>query len=155
METIKEAKDFLNKNYKDGVQCPCCNQYVKEYKRKIYSRIARMLISLYHLDRRMPGEYFHVDDITRGVTDKGPADFPKLVHWGLILEKPKDPNDKTKRTSGYWKITEQGQKYVEKKIAFPRYIHLLNGSFRKMSGPIEDIEQALGEDFNYEELMML
>jgi hypothetical protein len=43
MKTITEAKDFLNENYKDGCICPCCNQTVKLYKRKLNSGMARVL----------------------------------------------------------------------------------------------------------------
>ena len=32
IETIKEGKEYLRKNFNEGVNCPCCNQFVKLYK---------------------------------------------------------------------------------------------------------------------------
>lgn len=150
METILEAKAFLNENYKQGAVCPCCNQLVKEYKRTIYARIAVYLISLYKLNSVEPDRFFSVAEI--GAIFGG-GDFAKLSYWGLIEEQPKDPLDTSVRTSGFWRITPLGNRYVQGQEAVSKYIHLLNGGLRKYSGPKQYIESALGKKFNYEQLM--
>ena len=44
IETVKEAKTFLRKNFDQGIDCPCCGQFVKKYKRKLNSSMAYALI---------------------------------------------------------------------------------------------------------------
>lgn len=151
METIKEAKDFLNLHYKKGIACPCCDQFVKEYKRKVYGRIARLLIHLYHIDRAIGSGYVHIDMICEGITEKGSGDFAKLQFWGLVeLQENTDPK---KKTSGYWRITDFGKNFVEDKVKIPKYVHILIGKARKFSGPEVGIRACLGKEFNYAKLM--
>jgi len=35
--TILEAKQLLKDNFAQGIECPCCGQFVKRYKRKLNS----------------------------------------------------------------------------------------------------------------------
>ena len=58
MNTIAEAKQYLRKNFKEGTVCPCCDKYVKAYKRKLNSGIARALIIMYKLGA-YNGKYIH------------------------------------------------------------------------------------------------
>lgn len=155
METIAEAKAHLNANYKEGVKCPCCEQFVKEYKRSIYARVARLLIELYKIDYTFAGpyRYVHIDDICRNVTDKGSGDFAKLQFWGLVhLEENEDTK---KKTSGKWMITETGKEFVLRKRSVQKYVHILLNKVRKFSGPQVTIDDCLGKDFDYAELMRL
>lgn len=49
METIAEAKQYLNDNFENGVECPCCGQNVKKYKYNLFATSALALIDLYKL----------------------------------------------------------------------------------------------------------
>src|SRR5581483_4009600 len=85
--TIAEAKQILRDEWEQGLKCPCCTQFVKLYKRKIYSTPARGLIELYRLHQKNPQQaYFHISDI-ESMRKSGGGDFAKLMYWGLVAEK--------------------------------------------------------------------
>lgn len=145
--TIEEGKSFLRLHAGKGVDCPCCGQYVRIYRRKFNTVMARTLIRLYSL-----GEgYHHVSDIVKGISNTGTNDFSKLQYWGLITEMPKQ-NDKA-RTSGHWTITPPGMDFVTGKLSLPGYAVVYNKKCIRIEGDKIDISGALGRKFNYQELM--
>jgi ssDNA-binding Zn-finger/Zn-ribbon topoisomerase 1 len=147
METIQEAKQHLKENYKKGVKCPCCNQNVKLYKRRLGSVMARCLIKL-----SVMGEgYHHVKDIVSGISDTGTNDFSKLRYWGMIEEQSND--DDTKRTSGHWRITDKGRLFARNSIYVPMYVFIYNGKKQGFSVGETNIVEALGTKFNYSQLI--
>ena len=148
METLEEARAYLKEHWGKGVECPCCRQHVKLYKRKIYARLAYDLISLHNLDREN-NLFFHVRDI--GLPEAGGGDFAKLKHWGLVEEKPNE--DDEKRTSGYWRITPRGRAFVRNVIPVEKYLFFYNGRIYKCSDEHQSIIEALGKKFNDGELM--
>ena len=150
--TVEEAKQHLRDNWLAGTKCPCCNQNVKLYERKIDGRCAKSLIELYQFDDQRP-DYYHVGDLPTYY--KGGGDFAKLRFWGLIEEKPKDPDDSTRRTSGFWRITDRGRDFVEGRITVPRTVMIYNRKFYGYEDEkdVVSIKQCLGTQFNYEETM--
>ncbi|HWY36093.1 MAG TPA: hypothetical protein VNX68_15720, partial [Nitrosopumilaceae archaeon] len=62
--TVEEAKKFLRKNFDLGVNCPCCGQLVKNWRRKLDSRMARALIGLHQLTSKNK-HFFHIVEIER------------------------------------------------------------------------------------------
>lgn len=151
-ETLEEAKQYLRENFEAGAACPCCKQMVKLYKRKLYSTMAKHLINLYWKHENNPEEtYFHVSDFC----PKHPGDFAKLVYWGLVEEQPKDEDDTTKRTSGFWAITQEGRLFVENQASVLSHALIYDGKLIKLSGKQISVQDALGKDFNYEELMRI
>lgn len=152
--TLNDARIYLNENISVGTKCPCCEQRVQLYKRKINTVMARTLIRLFTLNREKPTqEYFHVKDIVNGISATGTNDFSKLYYWSLIKEKPKESNNTKNRTSGYWKITEKGIRFVLKNIEVPKYVKIYNTKAYGFSEEKTDIVGALSEKFNYTELM--
>ena len=148
METIKEAKQHLRANFKHkGTNCPCCGQFVKLYKRKLGSVMARTLIQLYKMDK----EFNHVREIVKGISETGTNDFSKLAYWGLIDEMSND--SLAKRTSGFWRITPKGRQFVERKITVNQYALIYNRLCEGFSVETINISEALGKKFNYNELM--
>tara|TARA_R110000772_G_scaffold74129_2_gene161590 strand:+ start:549 stop:1004 length:456 start_codon:yes stop_codon:yes gene_type:complete len=147
IETLKEAKEHLRSNFEKGCKCPACGQFVKLYKRKFNTVMARSLISLYQLG----GGFHHVKEIIKGISDTGTNDFSKLKYYGFIAE---EINVETqKRTSGNWKITQTGIDFVLRNITVHSYVLLYNGKMQGFSGEQINIETALGNRFNYAELM--
>jgi hypothetical protein len=131
--------------------CPCCGQKVKIYKRKLNANMARWLIWLvkaYRDARR----WWSVNEGPVLQNRKGGGDFAKLVHWGLIREKPNEA-DSSKRTSGFWKPTKKGALFARMKIEVPSHVHLYNNEIVGWSDTPITIENALGKRFNYRELM--
>lgn len=141
---LEEAKDWLRERVYEGARCPCCNQFAKVYKRRIYSSMALSLIKLY---RYQDDDFKHIKEIEQR------GDFTKLVHWGLVHEKTKEINDDDKKTSGYWRITEFGKQFVEKKVSVRTYIKLYDSLFLGFEGDEVYINDCLGKKFSYEELM--
>lgn len=153
LTTIAEAKEYLREHAKKGVDCPVCNQRVQIYERLIYSSLALSLIRLYWLTRENPNKpYFHISDFTiDGKTIAG--DFSKFRYWGLAVEKEKDASDTTRRTSGYWAITEKGKDFLLGKISVPKRAVIYNSRCLGFSEEKATIQEALGKDFNYQDLM--
>jgi hypothetical protein len=155
MKTIEEGKEYLRNNYKKGVICPCCGQFVKLYKRKLNSSMARTLILLYRKSKlNLDVEYFHIYNDLLGVDfGIGGSELSKLKYWGMVDELEKDPNNTKSRTSGYWKITEKGKKFVKIELKVSKYVLLYNSQFRGFEGSQININESLGNKFNYQELM--
>jgi len=130
----------------DGSNCPCCGQLVKIYRRKLYGQMAYQLILLY----KMGGGFHHIKKL--GNPAAGGGDFAKLRYWGLVVEKP-NPNDPSKRTSGYWCITLKGIQFVEGNINLPTHCNIYNGQVKTFSTTLGSIKKALGIKFNYAQLM--
>ena len=151
--SIQESTGVLREVLRDkllvGVDCPCCKQYVRLYKRKFNTVMARGLIKLYNL-----GDGFHhVSTIMSKISPSGSNDFSKLRYYGFIAEQENE--DSAKRTSGMWKITEAGKDFALGNTSDRKYLFLYNKEeYRqpKLEGTT-DIYEALGEKFDYSELM--
>lgn len=153
IETIEQGINHIRQGMSDGVACPCCGQLVKLYRRTIYWGMAKGLIQLYHLHRAQEG-YYHLRDLKttskRSVYDL--SDFSKLKHWGLIYPCPVNDNPKTK-SSGLWHITDKGIEFVEDRLRLPKYAYVFNDTVYDRGGELVGIRDALGEEFDYYELM--
>lgn len=151
--TIREGREYLNSQMARGkaAKCPCCTQTAKVYARKIYSTMARELIELYKMDK-IKHDYYHISYV-ESQRKSGGGDFAKLVYWGLVKEKPKDLAEDNKRTSGYWMITNEGIEFVMDRLRVPEFVDVFNGNPLRMRGKNIGIQDALGKDFNYSELM--
>lgn len=134
-----------------GYNCECCGQYVKEYKRTLYSAPTEALIKLYNLDNEYPDCVHHISDFGAAKIHGG-GDFAKTAYWGLTELEPTD-EDEDKRTSGFWSITRKGRQFVQNRLVIPKYCHVYNGTIIRFSGPKVSVVDALGKDFSYEELM--
>lgn len=152
--TAAEARNWVLVNRNDGCICPCCGQIAKVYKRKINGVMARLLIQLYNLNINND-EFHHVSKILGVVSVTGTADFAKLKHWGFIEEKEKgdEEEDKKRRTSGYWRITDAGKSFAENKTTGYEYIYIYDAEVLGYSTTSVTILDALGTRFDYSELM--
>jgi len=155
--SLAMAKSWLRERVNKGARCPCCHQFAKIYSRQITSRMAYYLILLYKMSRG--NEYIHVNELNDRTTNKiplyGGGDFAKLSYWKLIEPLPKDDDDDdgAAKTSGYWRITEIGKKFVEGKTDLFKYANIYDGRIMGYSGDKQTIQEALKNKFNYRELM--
>jgi hypothetical protein len=80
------------------------------------------------------------------------GDFAKLRHWNMIEERVKDPSE-DKRSSGFWRITEEGIAFARGRAKAKKYIWFLKN--RPMDLPVElvEIRQCLKDPFSWFELM--
>jgi hypothetical protein len=144
METLYEAKKHLRENWEKGVECPCCTQFVKLYKRKLNSQMARFLINLYVLDRDRKTAYanwFSTRQIAGG-THKASSDGSYLIKWGLV-----------RRKDAHYQITHLGILFVEGRATAYKYALIFNNDLYRLEGEEISILDALGSKFDYQELM--
>ena len=146
-ETLAEARQIVAGGVQEGVTCPCCDQYIKRYKRALNSTMARFLIWLVRTSRDTPGGWV---DIRRCPVRGG--DYAKLLHWGMVAHA--EDKDGGKR-SGMWRPTEQGVEFAHSVTRVPSHVFLLTGQVDGWASTTTDIRGALGKRFDYLELMGL
>ena len=154
-DTIAEGKAFLRENAEKGTECPCCGQFVKIYRRKLNSAMACALVYLYKRENREADEgWIHVENYlkSQNIPASIRGDFPKLRYWGLIEQFEGQREDGSTRV-GLYRITEKGELFVEGQLAVNKYILLYNQKLLGRDGDATTIQDALGDKFNYEELM--
>ena len=149
--TLQQVKDFLRGNYKDGCECPACGQHVKLYERKITSAMAYGLILLCKSGYR---DFFHVEDYLKGTNCPSSirGDISKLKYFGLIEREDKIRKDGSAR-AGYYRVTEKGINFVKNNTTVPKSVNLYNNKAYGFSEEHTNIQEALGQKFNYSELM--
>lgn len=148
--SLATARREVMAHLDEGTTCPCCDQFCKEYKRKLNSGMAAGLVWLVR--------EFLKDRDWINIPNRGPrfllrtgGQFSVLAHWGLIVQKVNDDGDK--RTSGLWKPTKKGVDFVLRKRTVPSHVYLYNNEVRGWEDAEIDIDTALGNKFSYKELM--
>lgn len=146
--TIDEAREqiFDENTFIKGSHCPCCDQFVKKYSRKLNSLRARSLISLFQQNTKIYP--VHISKIAGANTG---GEFALLRYWGLIKEARNDRSDK--RTSGKWFITAKGCEFVKNNLQVPAYLFIYNNEPIGFSDEMTTIKEALTSKFDYRELM--
>jgi hypothetical protein len=154
--SLDEARRWVDENAPDGVICPCCKQVAKIYKRKLNRAMAYSLICIYRL-RDEAGECGWID-VPRLLAKYGlvsvlrSREYQKLCYWGLLEAVGEKREDGGK--AGKYRLTNQGLLFVANKLALPRYVSLYNGAVIDVDATEKvTIREALGDRFNYEELM--
>lgn len=137
-ESLEEARQWLRERVRDGAKCPCCTQFAKVYRRKLNSGMAYSLIRMY----RTNGVGYV--DIQANVHSKS-GDTAKLRYWGLIEAHPE------KR--GLWRVTNLGEMFVRGLTTVLSHAELYDDRLLRLDGDAIDIRQALGNKFDYYELM--
>ncbi len=146
---VENAKESFLSKIDAGLNCPCCSQFAKRYRRKLHSTMAAGLIWL----SRLGTDYVYVRETApRWLLSKG-GSFALLQHWGLIESKAQPSNDKSQKESGVWKITRKGTDYVNEQITVRARVILYNNKCEGFEGEQIWIKQALGGKFDYQELM--
>jgi hypothetical protein len=153
-ETLQEAQDSFRQRLFEGksAHCPCCGRKGKVYKRKLNSGMARMLIRFYEVHFRLgpDHEWVHVHDLFGGFGQKH-RDWPVLRLWGVVEHKDKR-DDKT-NASGFWKLTDLGRAFVRGESSVPKHVYMYNRQRVDASDELITIHEALGDAFDYAELM--
>lgn len=153
--TLTQAREFVMKGRLDaeGVGCPCCGQLAKVYTRKINSTMARWLIALCWL-YKFKKRWYGVREPWSLKINGGTGDVAKLAYWGLIEHRPKDPEDTTRRTSGFWKPTQRAFEFVRGDITVEGAALVYNSELLGWAElPEVNIKDCLGTKFDHGELM--
>lgn len=155
--TITEAREYLKANLTVGVPCPCCRQFVKRYRRKLNSSMARSLIAIYahyeffRLERR-DEEWLHVPSYLHKLQLNATNEAGLLRHWGLIVEKPTEKDDGNP-CAGFYRITPRGREFVNAEVNVEKYAFLYNQRLLGFGPERLSILDALGDRFHYADLM--
>lgn len=146
--SLQDAKDLTLKKARRprGVACPCCSKFVKVYTRKFNSCMARTMVYTYKYFKSNKGYLDVAHYMLEQLPGWVPSDYGKLVWWGL-MEVGED--------SGMYRMTERGKLFVEQAIQIPEFAREYRSEVESFSESTIDIESALGEHFNYQELMAL
>ena len=154
---LGEARKYLIDNAKKGVDCPCCTQRVKLYKRKFSPIMCLALIEIYKYYKFHPEadleEYYTKDDFFFNLEDWMCADFQKLIYFDCI--EPKFTSQKElKKKRGYFRITKHGIDFAQREIGLPIYCFVYNGEVEEHSTQFKTIDEILLErDMKYDDLI--
>lgn len=148
---LREARDVLRELVEDGHECPLCRQFAKVYRRRVHATMARELIHFY---RRAGLEWFDLPLLAGEISGKRRAytgDSAKLRYWGLMEEN--DARREDGGRAGWWRVTRRGVDWVTCRLLIPKYARIYDGRCLGYAGEPVSIEDALGERFDYRELM--
>ncbi len=149
--TLAQAReDTMRAAAGAGVRCPCCGQHVKCQPRLLNSIMARILIALYRADNGT-GNYSHLQTVADYAANHHGGDGAKLRYWRLIETDSRARGDGGK--AGFWKITPEGRAFVRGLSTVPKYAVVFDGACLELDGPPIGIRDALGSDFDYDDLM--
>ena len=159
--TLVEAKKWLRARFGQGATCPCCNQFVKLYKRKLNKSMAYVLLLMEsHFLGDVVEEWLHVPSYIAEMVSDNPrraaavrGDWAKLKYWGLIEEKSDVRADGSPRV-GYWKLTPLGHQFARRQVKVPAHVYSYNSE--TLPRTVEEmitIDDALGTKFSYDEIM--
>lgn len=146
-----EARARVISNLDEGVECPCCGQWCKLYRRKFNSGMARIIIWLVktYEDQNRKG-WINVPEVAP-VFVRRSNEVSRLCLWKLAQER--DNEDPARRNSGMYRPTKKGWQFVRRRITIPSHVHVFNNEIKGWSDTHVDIVEALGEKFHYQELM--
>lgn len=152
--TLKEAKRYVLSNAQEGVECPCCTQSVRVYRRNISTEMALALIEVTKSCGTLlhTGEYpwFHAPTFPNLARLGG--NFSKLVYWGLIEEAPSRVKLDGGR-AGWWRLTHDGVRFTKYGQCVPKWVYLFDGRLLKLDGPPVCMKDCLGSKHNLRELL--
>jgi len=151
IHTLKDIKKYLKDNYLNGCKCPACGQAVKAYKRTLNKGMVQSLAIIYNLTKN--GNYVHVQNEFSKLGYRATSmDYIQLARWGFIVE-DNVPGPNPNKGAGYWKITETGKNFLLNKNLFvSKYVIVYNNRTIEFSKEMVNVEEALGNKFNYNDL---
>ena len=144
------AAELREEARKKAAPCPCCGGSTMTYRRKLNSGMARTLCWLI---LRNPDTWVTAadmpDDVRRFATELG-----KLELWGLV-ESRTNPDGEKFQESTQWKWTLEGEAFAEELLRVPSHIFLASpgNRVRGFETTLVGIREALGDHFDYDELM--
>jgi hypothetical protein len=132
-----------------GFFCSCCGGYVKIYRRSFNSNMALCLIALY---RNTNGEFVKVENFLTKHGYQRCGDFSYLRHYGFIEAQKSKREDNSPR-NGFYRLTGLGRLFVEAKEKAKEKFLIQNNKLLGFEGEEINIYQALGNKFDYNQLM--
>jgi len=148
--TLADARRHVRANWEEGVACPCCGLYVRLYKRKLNSSMARGLIAMHCAAGT---NYINIYD-GLPIANVAARQLPTTRYWKMVERPDVHKTDRNPR-SGLYRLTSRGVDFVLNRIWAPRHVFVYNDRVRKIGDEHTCVTEALGDHFNYAELMGL
>jgi hypothetical protein len=147
--TVTEARNMLVSNLSKGVECPCCTQYVKLYRRAFTKSMAIGLKLLYDCQATDEWGYIHLENYLKDqkCASSIRGDMPKARFWGLIEGINEKRDDESKR-NGYYRLTKKGEDFIEGLICIPDAVFIFNNEIHSVSEKTTTFKDC-NKKFNY------
>jgi hypothetical protein len=148
--TVEEARAWLDRYWEQkDVFCPCCDQQVYLYPRKLNVNMAIFLRTLVRKSAAQGGAWVRYDQCRY----KG-RDYAYLKDWGLAITNREEAERRKKSHTGDWLPTQRGIDFVNNRITVPSHMWFYN---KQCYGVTRDakqvsIQEALGEHFDLTEM---
>jgi len=148
-QAVERLRAEVQAGLDDGTICPCCDKYVRRYRRKLNASMARSLIWLVRESERSPDGWVDVPSrAPRWLVRTNQLATVRL--WGFI-ERAKTNEDV--KHSGQWRPTPEGVRFAYDRTTAPEAVVTYNGDPVGFEGSQVSIADALGRKFSYFELM--
>lgn len=155
--TLDEARHYVQQNLDGaGVDCPCCDQLAKRYRRKFNSGMAKCLIALVQLNFETK-TWVHSREVAafRSGAPRASANadgqLAKSRFWGLIETKPN--TNPSKKDSGLWRPTISGVAFVCGQASIRKTAVVYDNVLEGFEGETISINTAKRDHFDVQELM--
>ena len=104
--------------------CPCCDQSVGRYRRRLSKGQIYFLIELF-IEYKRTGKIWHfynsIKDSVKEKYGNNVSDYSKIKDWGLMGSKGDyDPDGKS---TGYYCISKKGVAFLNGNIYIPKYLY--------------------------------
>lgn len=139
--TLTQARAEFFDRVNDGATCPCCDRFGKRYVRKLNSSMAVFLVNLVKEWWKTGKKAVHHSDV-----EYSGRDYSYLTMWGLI-EAPEALG------RGYWLPTRDGIEFATGERRVFSHAEIWNNECSGFTGELTTIDTALGNHFDFEELL--
>lgn len=130
----------------EKLRCPTCNKWCQIYGLTLTRSMVKCLLRLDQLCRI--NTWVHYEEFNYKGT------YGKLKHWMLIEQGEPEPDDDSKKQSGYWRITEAGKKYLNGELLVTKTYKIYDDEIVGIVDPeLVNVNHAWKETFHYGEYM--
>ena len=134
---------------RDGGHCPCCGKWGKISPQGMNETRALALLWL----SRAPVDADGWVDVPR----IGPRwllrgkTHTTLQHWAFV--ESGSNHDTTKKSDGFWRITERGRQFIAGSLLVPKKAYIYNNQVEGWSDECVSFRECFGRFFDYDEIM--
>jgi len=146
---LKDVHELVMASLDEGVRCPCCTKLAMRYGRVLGSVMTRVLVTAYRIHGT---EWFYMEKLCKKMKIRT-GDATKVRFWGLIEKDESGDRSRPSGGSGWYRVTEAGGDFVDRKLTVPRKAHIFDNKLHFFSDDMTDVDVALGDHFDRDELM--
>lgn len=138
--SLNSARQAVKAGREQGVVCPCCDQLVKVYRRKLNLQMARAAL---WMSRTPTGHFADMTKAPPSIIRN--REYSRLALWMLAESEPGRNHAGSKR--GRWKLTHEGRLFVDRITKVPEAVYVLNGEVIDVSCGTVGIADVKGFHF--------